>query len=495
MNIAFGPWEPDSAGVDIKDTAGRVMMEEANNVFPSKTGYAAVRALAEESASQLPTPCLGLFIGLTATGDYVVLAGTATKLWKLVAGVWTDYSRLAGGAYNVIDGDYWEADQFGSTVVFANISNEPQGINIDTGVANFSNLGNAPKARYVATVGYFLVLGCLNTNNRMVINSALNDASNFTIGSNLCDQQEMPDGGRITGILGGEYGFLVQETCIRRAIFQPSSDQAFRYEKTEDERGATAPYSATYANDHIFFLSDDGFYKYGPTGLTPIGHLRINKWFVDNSDSARRPRVLAFVDPQAPRIGFAFHSDSAATTFDRVLYYDWMLDQFSRSTQSAQFWARLASPGYTLEGLDAFGNMETLPYSLDSRVWQGGSALLAAVTSSGSLAFLEGTTPLDATLRTVPMHLTPGRRTNVTKLYPIGNYSSATIAARIGRYENFGSTASFSSSFSPSFPSGQIWTRAGGRALSFEQTITQTTGTIWAHAEGMAIDGVPAGIR
>ena len=56
---------------------------------------------------------------------------------------------------------------------------------------------------------------------RKVRNSGINDATSWTLGVSLCDEQEFPDGGRITGIAGGEFGYVVQEKSVRQMIFQP----------------------------------------------------------------------------------------------------------------------------------------------------------------------------------------------------------------------------------------------------------------------------------
>ena len=53
--LQLGPWEPDSAGVDARDAEGRVILQTAKNVYPIKTGYAPIPALAEISTSALPS--------------------------------------------------------------------------------------------------------------------------------------------------------------------------------------------------------------------------------------------------------------------------------------------------------------------------------------------------------------------------------------------------------------------------------------------------------
>src|SRR5262245_6235216 len=404
--LSFGPWEPDSSGIDARDDAGRVILQTARNVYPTKTGYGPVPDLSAITPSLLSATgevCVGLTFARQTSGGYLIFAGTRTKLKKYDSGTqtWTDVSRLSVGIYNVSTDDYWSFAQFGTQLIAVNINDDPQVISVDS-PSNFSALpGSPPRARYVTVIGDFVVLGCLSTNDRKVRNSAINDATGWTVGTGLCDEQEFPDGGRVTGVAGGELGWILQEKSIRKMDFHAGADIAFSFERVEREHGAAAGYSVVSTINAVFFLSDDGFYAFGASGLVPIGAQRINKWFQQNSDTARFFSVVAFADPYAPRIAWAFFNAASSTTFDRLLIYDWQLDRWSYGEVSAQFWATSVTSGLTLEGLDIFGSIDTgVPYSLDSRVWEGGRPVIGAIDTSGRLSFLESAAPLDATLTT-----------------------------------------------------------------------------------------------
>ena len=491
MIVPCGPWEPDSAAVD----SGVLVL--AQNCYPHKAGYGPVPSLAAINANALAAKCFGMFAARTSAGGWIIFAGTQTKLYRYVSGVWTDYTRVAGGNYNVPTDDYWSFTQFGSYIIAVNINDSPQVIDIDSGATAFSALGGSPpNARYVTVVGDFVVLACISTNNLKLRNSAINDVTGWTVGTNLCDEQTFGDGGRITGVAGGEYGYVVQERAIRRMIFQPGSDTAFRFERVEKERGAAAGYSVISTINAVFFLSDDGFYAFGANGLVPIGAQRVNEWFRSNCDTARFFSVAAFADPYAPRISWAFYNSSSSTNFDRLLTYDWQLDRWSYSIIEAQFWATSVTSGVTLEDLDSYGALDTaVPYSLDSRVWEGGAPVIGAVDASGFLAFLEGTAPLTALLRSAPMHLRLGGRARVQSVYPLGVYNDATLAIRVGRREHTKNAISYTSSITPSTISGIAHTNAGGRLHTFELTVSQSSGTLWEHAQGFDVGFAADGMR
>src|SRR5262249_42531856 len=164
-------------GLGLQDANGGVLLQDAKNVYATKIGYGPIASLSAVSSSALPTKCLGAVTVRDSNGNYQTFAGTATKLWKWVAGAWSDYS---GAAYSVNDGDYWSFALFGSKLIACNINDVPQVIDIDTGATNFSALGGSPpKARYVQVVGDFVILACLNGNNRKLRNSAINDATGW----------------------------------------------------------------------------------------------------------------------------------------------------------------------------------------------------------------------------------------------------------------------------------------------------------------------------
>lgn len=495
--IPFGRWQPDYAGVGLAEQSGAVLMDDACNVFPCDgQGYCMIQSLQDFASFQLASLCVGTFIGHLSAGGHVLFAGTRTKLYKFDTTLgWMDYTRAAGGDYNVPVGEYWSMTQFGSQVIFCNVNDDPQVIDIDTGATKFTALGGTPpKSRYVDVVGDFVILACQLTAPLRIVNSAINDATGWTIGTNLCDQQDFADGEWITGLAGGEYGWVVQEHAIRRMIFQPGFDQAFRFERVERRHGSAAGYSLVAIRDTIFFLSDDGFFSF-QNQMVAIGHERVNKWFRANSDGNRFFSVLAFTDPFAPRIGWAFYNSSSSVTLDRVIYYDWALDKWSYSTQAAQFWGPYVSPGVTLEALDAYGDMDSgaIPYSLDDRVWQGGQPIIAAITPAGRLAIREGSLLETARLLTAPMQLSPSQRSAIQSVAPIGIFNGATLTVRVGAREHTGNAVSYTGYLSPSSRSGIVYARKSGRLHAFELNIAQSTGTEWKHAQGVDVIAVPDG--
>lgn len=493
-NVIFGPWEPDSAGHDTG------VLAVARNVYPQKVGYGPIPALASYGTDSpfATDPCVGACYARTSSGGWIVFAGTRSKLYRLIGKTWTDVSRTSGGAYNVPVDEYWSFTQFGAHLIAVNINDDPQVLNVDSGSTSFSALGgNPPRSRYVAVVGDFVVLACQSGDaTRRITNSAINDSEGWTVGVGLCDEQEFPDGGRITGLAGGEFGWVVQEKAIRQMIFQPGSDYAFRFQRVEQERGAASGYSLQAVGQRIFFISDDGFYMMLP-GATPvaIGAQRVNEWFRDESDTSFFFSTISFVDPTGPRVCWAFKSTGAGANLDRVIVYDWSLDRWSYAEVEAQFWVNYATPGTALEGLDVYGSIDGggIPYPFDSRVWEGGRPAIGAIDVSGGLSFLEGSDALAALLVTGVSHFIPGRRAFINSVHPMGTYEASTLALRIGKQESADKAVTWAGPVAPSPRSGLFRLRASARQHTMELSITQTSGNRWRHAQGLLVDVVEDG--
>ena len=163
----------------------------------------------------------------------------------------------------------------------------PKVIGWNAGTVNFTAAsGNPPHARFIRTIGDFLVLGGLSTDEKAIRWCDINDPTNWS--TLLSDFQSFPDGDRITGLEGGEEGFILQEKAVRRMTFIPGADEVFRFQRLENAKGNIAPYSSTTIGQVVYYTSNDGFYAISTAnGLRPIGDQKVNKWFEAHRDTGR----------------------------------------------------------------------------------------------------------------------------------------------------------------------------------------------------------------
>ena len=486
-DASFSGTLPDSANTLSVGRAGEVAGSEWNgwlDEFRLSVGIARhTQAFTPPTGAYFlgGTAC-GLTFARTASGSYVTYAGTQTKLFKWSGTWWTDVSRT-GGNYNVASGDAWSFQQSGTKLVAVNINDAPQVIDIDSGT-NFAALGGSPpQASHVAQVGDFLVLSGLSSNRRKIQWSAINDITGWTIGTNLSDEQEFPDGGLVVGVAGGEVGVVVQDRTIRLMQFLPGDTSTiFAFSRIEDKKGCIATQGFGSINRILYFLAEDGFYAFNAGGLNPIGANKANEWFLANSDPTRRSRVRFFAVPHKPRVVWAFHSNSSVPSYDRLIIYDWSLDRWAPIVESALVWAGIASSGIDLDtSVSGDANdalLDSSSPSLDSEAYVGGRPVVGAIDENGLLSFLDGPN-LAATIETAEWHLTPGYRSFVSEVYPLIDARSLTIQAgtreRLQDATVWGNASSLAATgtayvlsssrthrFRANIPANETWTYAQG---------------------------------
>jgi hypothetical protein len=477
--LAFAPWAPDIAPTDTN--AAR----EARNVFPTASGYGPMPGLQAYSSQALAARAVGFAIGRTTAAGWGIYAGTTTKLYHYTSGAWDDATRTSGGDYALSSVDLWSFAQFGDNLYACAPATALQSIGITAGTNFAAASGSPPNARTVAVVGDFLVLACLDSDPKAIQWSDINDPTNWSTG--LSDSQSFPDGGDVTGVAGGEVGYVLQEYAIRRMRFLPGSDYVFTFERVVDGTGCVAPYGFATVGGVLYFVSEDGFYSFAGQGLTPLGANRVNKWFIDNSDLDRISLVQCVADPVKPRIFWAAYSSAGSSVYDLLVVYDWQLDRFSYGIVSADVWGVLASPGTTLDDISA--SIDGLTYSLDSRTLSGGRPTIGAINTSHQLATLSGLN-LEAIIETQEGNIVPGKRSFVNAVMPLVDVDSATV--RVGSRERVQDAVSYSLPASLEVD-GWCKPRASGRLHRAEVTIPAAV--TWTHAQGIDISATTDGER
>ena len=487
MPVAWGEWRPDLATLDTQ------FANDVENVFPGSNSYLPVPDLSPFNDTLLPpAPATDKVVGLTSArttdGQWRIYAGTTKKLyrWTPAAG-WTDVSRTTGGDYNVPDGELWSFAQFGKWLIAVNINDVPQVLDVDAGT-NFAALGGSPPiAHNVRVIGDFVILGGLASNRRKIMWSGINDVTSWTIGLNLCDEQEMPDGGSVKGLAGDKIGYIVQDRAIRVLQFLPGDTTIiFSISKAVYDRGSVSEFGYTSIGDTLYVLCEDGFYALSGANLIPIGHEKINEYFLANSDIGRRNIVTAFVAVK-PYICWPYHRSSASQMYDGVMIFNWANSRWSRAVIPAQIWGSNALASVDLD-LDTDGTepgdvlLDSTARGLDSFAYQGGRPLIGAVDPAGYLSTLAGPN-LQATLESPEVHLVPGNRAMVGDVYPLADGADGVI------YDGSRERLQDDFTWGPACPieiTGSAAVYNSARLHRFRHIIPR--GTKWTHAQGVLAD-------
>ena len=156
---------------------------QALNVLPHGQTYRPLKNLCTFSPA-LDARCQGAISSFDSPGNVTIYAGNATKLYTITADAVNDKSKGGGDATD--PADWWEfvrwITSIGTDQVIATNFTDP--VQVSSGAATFADLiasADKPKARHLAVVHSFLVLGNTDTAANQIRWPAINDATYFAV--------------------------------------------------------------------------------------------------------------------------------------------------------------------------------------------------------------------------------------------------------------------------------------------------------------------------
>jgi hypothetical protein len=483
MLVPVAGYRPDVANLNGSYT------DDVLNVLCSADSYIPFPDFVALSNALASAP-LGFFQARSLSGQVTIFAGTATKLWTLdnTTQTWTDVSKAAT-TYSANDDARWCFEQFGDYVVAVNVNNDPQEFHLEVST-NFIDLaGSPPRAAIVRTWGDFLALEQLATNADRVQWSALNDIHGWTPGVNNSDYQTFPEGGAVQGSSRATNPIILLERAIYLGTFVPGSAIIFSFVKIHDKRGAKSALSIASRGDVTFFADEGSFFQIGADGsIADIGFEQVSRTIFGQLSSSDIAIVMGAIDPFYSR--FYCTVALGATGYSNILVYDWLLQKWSIAAQDNVGIFPCAASGYTLEGLDTVGDLDSLPYSLDSKIWQGGAPVLAAFDTNYRLGFFNGSAK-EARITTQEVGDTAGMVTRISEILPAIDTNAAlvSIGARFRRGDDF----VWSADVAQSSNTGIVRKKSRARYHRFKVTIPAAE--VWTHAQGVDVKSAPSGSR
>jgi len=446
--IRFGEYLPDQPAF------GNPGATVANNVIPTAMGYRELSAISAFSTTPLNARARGAGSGQASDGAVYLFAGDGTSLYRLNGAVFDE----TNDSYTLAEDTNWQFAQFGDTMIAVCRDEAPQKWTLGSSTSWSALGGSPPKARHVAVVRGFVMLGDAESGGTSYQNrvywSGLDNAETWT--PSQTTQADFNDfvggGGAVTGLVGGEFGLVFQDRSIFRLDYQ-GTPLIFSSNEVSQSRGTQVSGSIAALGRMVFFWSDDGFYMLEDgTKTTAIGANKVDKTFANDFDQAYLSRVTSAIDP-INHLYIVSYPGSGHTsgTPNKLIMYDWVNNKWSTGSFSHEIIARTLTSGYTLEGLDAIVDSSTgidgMAFSLDSRAWMGGRLQLTAFDTSHNLARFTGT-GLAATIETSEFQPLPGRRSFINKVRPVIEGSDAVATVQMANRNKGTETASFGSAVS-----------------------------------------------
>ena len=473
QRIAFTEWTPDLAGVAEN-------LSVAKNVVPSALGYNPFPTAVDYSAAaseNLNNVITGRFSATTT-----VFAGGATKLFKFDgADLSMDNVSKSGNYSSVVK---WNFTQFGNTIIAANNVNKLQGYTLGSSSLFGDLSADAPVAEYVTVVRDFVVASSLDsgTNANKVQWSNINDETNWTTGAaSQSDYQIISDGGNIHGMTGGEVGLIFLDRAIVRMSYI-GSPLFFQFDTISRGVGCVEGNTVVQYGSMTYFLGADGFYSCDGTTVTAIGTQKVDAWFYANANPSKLAQMSSTIDPIRKIVVWEFIDNFAQNT---LLIYNWQVQKWSYCTTDVDYVASSASAGMTLEGLDLYGNMDTLTTSLDDALWSGGKFLFAGARDDKIVTF----TGANSSAQLTTGDIGDGVTSVVTLARPIVDNGSGSVAIAsrmlLSAVPELGSYTAADSD-------NRVSLRSSGK---YHRISVIPTGDRWSNAIGVDIDVSPQGTR
>lgn len=471
--VTFGEWLPDQPGVIGALTT-------AKNCYPRAVGYGPFPS--EQDYSDAASADLNNVVAARSyDGSTAVFAGSGTKLFRLDA---SDMSLDDVSATTYQDAPRWRFTQFGNKLIAGNEANTLQAYDLTT-TGNFANLASdAPKAKYLTVVRDFVVTGYQSSYPFRVQWSGINNETTWAAsGTTQADFQDIPDGGNVQGITGGEFGLVLLERSIVRMSYV-GTPLIFQFDNISRNLGCFEPNSVIQWQGVTYFLGDDGFYGCDGQSIVNIGAEKVNRFFFNSVREAKFDEMSAAVDPSKNLVIWGYPSTDLTY---RILMYHIPTKRWSYAETGINRIASSSTPTFTLEGLDTIsGSIDALGSSLDSRLWIGGKLQLAGVSGAKIIVFSGA--PKTATIDTSDI-ATDANQSMITLVKPIVDNGSGSVAVDSRLVLN--EQVSF-----PTVTAASSENRVGVRSYGkYHRVRLQPSGDNWSSAIGVDVEIQQAGTR
>ncbi|MGM4997845.1 hypothetical protein AB8A05_04205 [Tardiphaga sp. 538_B7_N1_4] len=476
----------DYTWVPVSKVASVTISNASPAVVTYANTFAANDAVVFSTTGSLPT-------GLTAGTVYYVsatsLSGSSFKVSATPGGALINTSSAGSGTHSVTaiysslsSTAQWRFAQFNNFVMAVQANVVPQVYDLSSSTA-FADLGGSPpQAAYIDIVSRFVVLSGLLSNPYRIQWSGLNATTTWTSGVNSSDYQDLPDGGIVRGVAGGDQSAIIfQDQSIRRMSYVPGSPIIFQIDRISQDKGLYAPYSIVRAGEVVFFYAGQGFHKIAPGGFPEqIGREKVDRSFLTDLDKGNLQLFMGAADPRSTRVYWAYKSISGIVgSYDKILGYDFLLDRFFPIDMQGEYLLGISQTGLTLENLDAINsNIDAMTLTLDAYA-TAVQPEIAQFSSTHALGFFRGAN-LEATLESSEQG-TDGERLRVRGFRPVTDsptvqgsityremvsatpYIGLEVAknARTGRCD-VKNTSTRYVRYKNRFPAGIVWTFTAG---------------------------------
>jgi len=473
--VTFGEWMPDQSGISGSLTDAKNVVSQAIGYGPFPTPVSFSSAAAENLTS--------LYAAKAPDSNTYFFAAGLSKIYTVSgSGTLTQVNTgLTTGA-----NDRVRFTQFGKSVIICNNSNKLKSWVLGTSTTFAEVSASAPIAKFITVVRDFVV--CANTfettqQQYRVRWSAINDETDWVENVNTqSDYQDIPDGGQIMGIRGGEFGLVLLERSIHRMTYV-GTPFIFQFDNISRNKGCMVSGSVAQYPGITFFLSDDGFYMCDGQQVVPIGAEKVDRFFLSDASESDYPTMSAAIDPVRKLVIWNYKSVDATR---KLMIYNFQTKKWTYADANTDYLGEASSGASTLEELDSIsGSIDALTTSLDSLLYIGGKYFLGGTYGTRVYSF----TGANLTGSIATGDIDVGANSVVTLARPIvdNGSGSLSVASRtlLNQSVTYGTSTAADSE-------NRVSLRSAGR---YHRLKLVPTGANWKTAVAVDVDITPQGVR
>lgn len=473
--VTFGEWMPDQSGISGSLTDAKNVVSQAIGYGPFPTPVSFSSAAAENLTS--------LYAAKAPDSNTYFFAAGLSKIYTVSgSGTLTQVNTgLTTGA-----NDRVRFTQFGKSVIICNNAEKLKSWVLGTSTTFAEVAATAPIAKFITVVRDFVV--CANTlettqQQYRVRWSAINDETDWVENVNTqSDYQDIPDGGQIMGIRGGEFGLVLLERSIHRMTYV-GTPFIFQFDNISRNKGCMVSGSVAQYQGITFFLSDDGFYMCDGQQVVPIGAEKVDRFFLSDASEAEYNSMSAAIDPVRKLVIWNYKSVDATR---KLMIYNFQTKKWTYGDANTDYLGEASSGASTLEELDSIsGSIDALTTSLDSLLYIGGKYFLGGTYGTRVYSF----TGANLTGSIATGDIDVGANSVVTLARPIvdNGSGSLSVASRtlLNQSVTYGTSTAADSE-------NRVSLRSAGR---YHRLKLVPTGANWKTAVAVDVDVTPQGVR
>jgi hypothetical protein len=473
--VTFGEWMPDQTGLSGSLTDAKNVVSQAIGYGPFPTPVSFSSAAAENLTS--------LYAAKAPDGNTYFFAAGATKIYTVSgSGTLTQVNTgLTTGA-----NDRVRFTQFGKSVIICNNAQKLKSWVLGTSTTFAEVAATAPIAKFITVVRDFVVCANLleTTQQQYRVRwSAINDETDWVENVNTqSDYQDIPDGGQIMGIRGGEFGLVLLERAIHRMTYV-GTPFIFQFDNISRNKGCMVSGSVAQYQGITFFLSDDGFYMCDGQQVVPIGAEKVDRFFLSDASEANYSTMSAAIDPVRKLVIWNYQSVDATR---KLMIYNFQTKKWTYGDANTDYLGEASSGASTLEELDSISaSLDALTTSLDSLLYIGGKYFLGGTYGTRVYSF----TGANLTGSIATGDIDVGANSVVTLAKPIvdNGSGSLSVASRtlLNQSVTYGTSTAADSE-------NRVSLRSAGR---YHRLKLVPTGANWKTAVAIDVDITPQGVR